>query len=69
MSTTTQGVGVPEEFGESVVEVLRPGAEVDARSSPVTWGNDAAGDDWGTVLAVACLLIGLIVVVLLLGGR
>jgi len=67
MSATTQGVGVPEEFGESVVEVLRSG-EVDASSPPATRVNDAAGDDWGTVLAVACLLVGLIVVVLLLGG-
>lgn len=68
MSATTHDVGVPEEFGESVVEVLRSGADVDARSSPVTPANDSAGDDWGTVLAVACLLVGLIVVVLLLGG-
>ncbi|HEY8789311.1 MAG TPA: hypothetical protein VIM10_09305 [Actinopolymorphaceae bacterium] len=66
MSATTHGVGVPEEFGESVVDVLR--ADVDARSSPVTQANDSAGDDWGTVLAVACLLVGLIIVVLLLGG-
>ena len=67
MSAVTQGVGVPGEFGDGVAE-FRPGTESDAALPAATRGHEPADDDWGSVLALACLIVGLTVIALLLGG-
>ena len=67
MSAATQGIGVPGEFGDGVTE-FRPGTEADATLAAATRGHESAGDDWGSVLALACLIVGLTVIALLLGG-
>jgi len=64
MSATTNGVGKSGEFGAA--EVV--GSDVEAASTLPTPFDASAGDDWGTVLALACLIVGLIFGVLLLGG-
>jgi hypothetical protein len=66
MSATTHGVGMTDDFGESVATAAR--TDVDAVSGPPARFEAGAGDDWGTVLAVAALLVVLIVGVLVLGG-
>jgi hypothetical protein len=67
MSATTHRVGIADEFGDNPATTVR--SDVDARPGPPPAFDASAGDDWGTVLAVACLLVGLVVGVLLLGGR
>lgn len=57
-----------EEFGDNVATAVPSDVDAGVTSGPPTVFDASAGDDWGTVLAVACLLVGLIFGVLLLGG-
>lgn len=66
MSAIPHAVGGVDEFGDDGSD--RATAEVDTGFSTTPVFDAAAGDDWGSVLAVACLLVALIFGVLLLGG-
>lgn len=66
MSAVPHRVGVADEFGDDRTDVAPVDGDGGFASTPVF--DASAGDDWGSVLAVACLLVALILGVLLLGG-
>jgi hypothetical protein len=66
MSATTHGVGLTDDFGDSMGAAGQ--SDTDTTSERPARFEAGAGDDWGTVLAVAALLVVLIVGVLVLGG-
>lgn len=66
MTATAHAGGLADDFGDSAANVVR--SEVDIAPGPPAAFDASAGDDWGTVLAVASLLVVLIFGVLFLGG-